>query len=110
MGVCSRWVAAGWCWAAFLPLAALSSPIETDVASIPHDLEIIEGVEWCKTPPAATRQYVASGGGVSSRLSRATIAKSVRSTMRSGCGCACVIRHPTILSDGCSWVVLGTRT
>lgn len=62
MGVCSRWVVAGWCWAAFLPLAALSSPIETDVASIPHDLEIIEGVEWCKTPPAATRQYVASGG------------------------------------------------
>lgn len=63
MGVCSRWVVAGWCWAAFfLPLAALSSPIETDVASIPHDLEIIEGVVWCKTPPAATRQYVASGG------------------------------------------------
>ncbi len=45
-----------------LPAHGQTSSVATDVASIRHDIEIIDGVEWCKTPLAATREYVASGG------------------------------------------------
>lgn len=45
-----------------LPVYGQVSPVVTDVATIRHDIEIIEGVEWCRTPQAATREFVASGG------------------------------------------------
>ncbi|MEY2625485.1 MAG: hypothetical protein RL412_1260 [Pseudomonadota bacterium] len=51
MRVRKRWVLAAWlCWAV-LPLRGLSSPVEIDVASIRDDLEIIEGIAWCRAPP-----------------------------------------------------------
>ncbi len=34
----------------------------TDVASVRDNVEVIEGIEWCRASPAASREFVASGG------------------------------------------------
>ena len=61
MRVRTRWVLAAWLVWAVLPLRALSSPTEIDVASIRHDLEIIEDIQWCRAPLATTREAIAAG-------------------------------------------------
>lgn len=61
MRVRTRWVLAAWLVWAVLPLRALSSPTEIDVASIRHDLEIIEDIQWCRAPLATTREGIAAG-------------------------------------------------
>lgn len=33
-----------------------------DVASVSHDLEIVEGVEWCRASPGASRDFIEEGG------------------------------------------------
>jgi signal transduction histidine kinase/CheY-like chemotaxis protein len=42
--------------------AGHSSSGVTDVATIEHDLEMINGVEWCRTPLEVSRDVVAAGG------------------------------------------------
>ena len=70
MRVRKRWVLAAWlCWAV-LPLRGLSSPVEIDVASIRHDLEIIEGIAWCRAPLSATREAIAAGACELNTLTR----------------------------------------
>lgn len=34
----------------------------TDVASLRDHVEVVEGIEWCRASPAASREFVASGG------------------------------------------------
>lgn len=46
------------------PAAAVSpsSSLVTDVASLRENVEVIEGIEWCRTSTDASREFVASGG------------------------------------------------
>lgn len=38
------------------------SPIITDVASLRENVEVIEGLEWCRASTGASRDFIASGG------------------------------------------------
>jgi len=55
------------------PFGHASSQV-ADVAKIEHDLEMIDGVEWCRTPLEISRDVVAAGGCSLKTLTRRDLA------------------------------------